>query len=127
VVVFRSTAEELLLHAADLPFAVIADPHKRLYAEFGVESSPRALLDPRAWAPIIRGVFQSFVATVRGEGQAPASNPEGGRLGLPADLLIGSEWDADRSHLHDALRPIQRPLLSRVGTTAALVMRPPKL
>src|SRR5216684_1886409 len=36
VVVFHSTAEGLLPHAGDLPFAVIADPDKRLYIEFGV-------------------------------------------------------------------------------------------
>lgn len=40
VVVFHSGADELREHVADLPFAVIADPRKRLYAEFGVESSP---------------------------------------------------------------------------------------
>src|SRR5690349_23254091 len=52
VVLFHSPADELRPHTADLPFAVVADPDKRLYAEFGVASSPRALLDPRAWVPI---------------------------------------------------------------------------
>jgi peroxiredoxin len=47
VVVFHSPAEELRRHTADLPFAVVADPGKRLYVEFGVESAPRALLSPR--------------------------------------------------------------------------------
>jgi hypothetical protein len=41
----------------DLPFAVIADPNKRLYVEFGVERSPRALLDPRVWIRIMRAVL----------------------------------------------------------------------
>jgi len=91
VVVFHSTAEELRPHAAHLPFAVIADPEKRLYAEFGVESSPRALLDPRAWLTILRAVAQSLVAIVRGRERAPAANPHGGRLGLPADFLISSD------------------------------------
>ena len=88
VVVFHSQAEELRPHAADLPFAVIADPGKQLYIEFGVESSIRALLDPRAWGPILHGVADSFLAIIRKQGVAPAVNPQGGRLGLPADFLI---------------------------------------
>jgi hypothetical protein len=91
VVVFHSSADELLAHAAELPFAVIADPDKRLYVEFGVESSPRALLDPRAWWPIARGVAHSLGAIVRKQGSAPAANPRGGRLGLPADFLIAGD------------------------------------
>ena len=46
VVVFHSTDEELRRYVADLPFAVVGDPDKVLYAEFGVGSSPRAVLDP---------------------------------------------------------------------------------
>jgi AhpC/TSA family len=91
VVVFHSSAEELRTHAAELPFAVIADPDKRLYVEFGVESSPRALLDPRAWPAIVRGVARSLVAIIRNQGAAPAVNPHGGRLGLPADFLIAGD------------------------------------
>src|SRR5262245_29268968 len=49
VVVFHSTKEELQRHAADLPFADIADRDKQLYAEFGAESATKALLDWRAW------------------------------------------------------------------------------
>src|SRR5436190_16233466 len=49
VVVFHSPADELRQHAAGLPFAVVADPDKALYRELGAESSPRAMLDPRAW------------------------------------------------------------------------------
>jgi peroxiredoxin len=91
VVVFHATAGELLPHAADLPFAVVADPDKRLYAAFGVESAPRALLDPRAWAPILRAVARSLWAVVRERRPPPAANPHGGRLGLPADFLIASD------------------------------------
>src|SRR5262245_7013016 len=91
VVVFHSTAGELLAHAADLPFAVVADPDKRLYAEFGVDSAPRALLDPRAWAPIRHAVARSLWAVVRKREPAPAANPHGGRLGLPADFLIAPD------------------------------------
>ncbi len=44
--VFRSTPEDLAKHVTGLPFAVVGNPRKGLYADFGVESSPRALLDP---------------------------------------------------------------------------------
>lgn len=88
VVVFHSPGGELREHARDLPFAVIADPGKRLYAEFGVESAPRALLDPRAWAPVLAAVGRSARAILRGRERPPAATPHGGRLGLPADFLI---------------------------------------
>jgi peroxiredoxin len=88
VVVFHSTAEDLRPHAGDLPFAVIADPDKRLYVEFGVESSLRALLDPRAWPGIVLGVLHSLGDVVRRRRPAPSLVPAGGRYGLPADLLI---------------------------------------
>jgi len=89
VLVFHSPAAELREH--DLPFTVIADPGKKLYAEFEVESSPRALLSPRVWLPIIRAVARSLVAIARGREKAPSTVPEGGRLGLPADFLIAPD------------------------------------
>ena len=88
VIVFHSNVEDLRPYSADLPFAVIADPDKRLYLEFGVESSPRALLDPRAWPSILRGIIHSFVSIVRDKQPIPSLTPEGGRFGLPADFLI---------------------------------------
>ena len=88
VVVFHSPAAELRRHAADLPFAVVADPDKDLYTELGAETSPRAMLDPRAWWPIVRGVAAGAWAIVRRRGRAPSLVPHGGRYGLPADLLI---------------------------------------
>ncbi len=91
VIVFHSAAEELRPHVALLPFAVIADPGKRLYAEFGVESAKRALLDPRAWLPVIRGTVHDLWGIVRHRRPVPAINPQGGRLGLPADFLIASD------------------------------------
>jgi peroxiredoxin len=90
VVFFHSTAEDLREHAADLPFAVVADPDKRLYAEFGVESSARALLDPRAWLPIVRGIARSLWLAIH-EGRSIRTSTRGGRLGLPADFLIASD------------------------------------
>ena len=88
VVVFHSTAEELRKYEADLPFSVVPDPNKRLYFELGVESGPRALLDPRAWPTIARAVLRSAGRVVSGRGTLPSLNPGGGRLGLPAEFLI---------------------------------------
>jgi peroxiredoxin len=91
VVVFHSPAEELRVHADGLPFAVIADPAKQLYAALGAESALRALLDPRAWWAILRAVLHALVSLLRHGGPIPPLNPEGGRLGLPADFLIASD------------------------------------
>jgi peroxiredoxin len=91
VVVFHSTPEALLPHAGEMPFAVIADPGKQLYDEFGVESGLRALLDPRAWIPILRGVLRSLRAVLHKQEAVPSMNPEGGRFGLPADFLIAPD------------------------------------
>lgn len=91
VVVFHSTVQQLLRYAADLPFAVIADPEKQLYRVYGVESGPRALLDPRAWPAVVRGVIGSTGRIVRGRQPIPPVVPEGGSLGLPADFLIASD------------------------------------
>jgi peroxiredoxin len=85
VVVFHSPADELRQY--DLPFDVIADPDKKLYREFGVESSRRALLHWRTWIAIVRGVFHDIRPVLSGQGPAPKG--DGGRLGLPADFLIG--------------------------------------
>ena len=91
VVVFHSTAEELSHHARELPLAIVPDPDKRLYVEFGVESAPRALLDPRAWFPVLQGVSRSMRAVLRKRQPMPPINPQGGRWGLPADFLIASD------------------------------------
>jgi hypothetical protein len=91
VVVFHSTVEELLPHSGDLPFFVVADPDKHLYADFGVESAPRALLDPGAWPAIVRGIARSLRAIIRKQRPVPSLKPHGGRFGLPADFLIASD------------------------------------
>ena len=91
VIVFHSMADDLRRYITDLPFAIIADPDKRLYLEFGVESSPRALLDPRAWPSIVRGLVHSLASIVRDRQSIPSLTPHGGRLGLPADFLIASD------------------------------------
>lgn len=91
VVVFHSSADDLRMYASDLPFSVVGDPEKQLYAEFGVGSSPRAVLDPRAWAAIALGVVASLVARVRRGAVLPPVLPRGGGLGLPADFLIATD------------------------------------
>jgi peroxiredoxin len=91
VVIFHSSAEELRAYADKLPFAVVPDPEKRLYAEFGVESSPRAVLDPRAWGAIVRGVSRSLIAVLGRKERLPPMQPHGGSLGLPADFLIAGD------------------------------------
>jgi hypothetical protein len=98
VVVFHSPAGELAPHVAGLPFTAIADPEKRLYAELGVEAAPRAMLDPRAWPTILRALTRSLWAIVRGREHAPALRPHGGRLGLPADLLVAPDGRVVASH-----------------------------
>ena len=91
IVIFHSAQEAILPHASNLPFAIIADPDKTLYRAFGVESSPSALLDPRAWLPILHGIYRSLGAIARGEQPVPTLNPQGGRLSLPADFLIAAD------------------------------------
>ncbi|MBT2441253.1 AhpC/TSA family protein [Streptomyces sp. ISL-36] len=91
VVVFHSPPEELRPHLDGLPLPVVADPDKRLYTAFGVESTPRSLLSPRAWWPMARAVLIGTWGMLRGRDKPPVLRPRGGRLGLPADFLIGSD------------------------------------
>lgn len=92
VVLFHSTAQALREYAAHLPFAVVADPDKRLYREFGVESGLRAMLHPRVWGPIVRAVLRSSLLLLSGKvKRVPPLFPGGGRYGLPADFLISSD------------------------------------
>lgn len=87
VVVFHSSTETMLEFQGELPFAAIADPEKKLYAEFGVEKmSPRvalmAALSPRSWLAASRALRRA--PSLRG---AAGKGEE--HLGLPADFLIG--------------------------------------
>ncbi len=83
VAVFHSSRETMLPYQGDLPFAAIADPARRLYVQFGVASSPRAVLDPRAWIAGLRGRFAKHPSN-RNVG-------EGGHLGLPAEFLVAPD------------------------------------
>jgi peroxiredoxin len=88
IAVFHSSAEDMLPHQGELPFAVVADPGRELYSAFGVESSPRAVLHPRAWSAVLHP--RTWSAVLRGirAGGSPAPARGDSALGLPADFLI---------------------------------------
>jgi len=81
VVLFHSTTAALREHLElEMPFAIVGDPHKRLYREFGVESSLLSVLKPKVLAVELRGL--------RTKRRALGFDLHGGPLGLPADFLI---------------------------------------
>jgi peroxiredoxin len=84
VAVFHSSAKELRKVHADLPFAVVPDPDKQLYAELGIGASARALLDPRAWSALATGVLV-------GASRNPLAGGGDGSFGLPGDFLIAPD------------------------------------
>jgi peroxiredoxin len=91
VVVFHSTATELRKYQDDMPFAVIGDPDKTLYRRFGVEASPKAVLNPRSWRALPGG-WRHAIANAVAHRRAPLPlAPTNGNLGLPADLLIAGD------------------------------------
>lgn len=88
VAVFHSPPEDMLPHQGDLPFAVVADPQRLLYAEFGVEASRRAITHPRAWTtPLHPNVYPVVLRGLR-NGGSPGPRHGETVLGLPADFLI---------------------------------------
>jgi peroxiredoxin len=89
VVVFHSSVEDMLPHQGELPFAAIADPGRELYTLFGVGSSLKSVLHPRALAAGLRATPD----TVRGKrvGRNPSPAKGESPLGLPADFLIGPD------------------------------------
>ena len=91
VAVFHSTDQELRRYVDDLPFAVVGDPAKALYAEFGIEASPRAVLDPRAIAPVLVPILRRSIDRIRAHKPPADADPTGGHLGLPGDFLIGPD------------------------------------
>ncbi|WP_246540828.1 peroxiredoxin-like family protein [Mycobacterium spongiae] len=87
VVFFHSPVEELRGYHTLLPFAVIADPDRVHYREFGVETGLRAVADPRSWWAAMRGGTAMLhrndpdrAGVTLGDGST--------HLGLPADFLI---------------------------------------
>jgi peroxiredoxin len=90
IVVFHSTTEELRRYGPDLPFEMVADPAKRLYREFGVESSVWSVLNLRILANLPAFTLNGIRWVLRHHSILPL-NPTGGLLGLPADFLIASD------------------------------------
>lgn len=88
IVVFHSTREQVS-EFSDVPFALVADPERRLYERFGVEPSLRAVLDPRSWPAAALGVVEGLRHRSRWPSIGTAAR--GGPFGLPADFLIGRD------------------------------------
>lgn len=91
VILFHARTDELAPHVEDLPFPVVADPDKRLYRAFGVETAARALLHPAAWPGIVQAVASAVPRVLAGRDRLPSASPQGGRLGLPADFLVSPD------------------------------------
>jgi peroxiredoxin len=87
VVVFHSAADRLRRYVTDLPFAVVADPDRKLYREFGVHNSIRGMLNRNVASAVGRGVRQSRSA----RSLAGALGPTENHLGMPADFLIAPD------------------------------------
>lgn len=90
VVMFHSTREELETYVDDVPFDLVADPDRKLYRRFGVETKLRSVADPRSMAPILKGIMDP---SLRGKLRLKAGmrTANGGHNGLPADILIDTD------------------------------------
>ena len=121
VIVFHSTLDELLKYQDDLPFPTIADPDRLLYRRFGVEHGARSILNPRSWRALPAGNAASIRTAIRKRRAPLPLNPNGGNLGLPADILIGpdSQVIAAKCGRHAYDQWTVDELLSRVRPSAA--------
>lgn len=79
IVLFHSSADLIRHYEDDIALDFVADPQKRLYRQFGVGSSPAALLHRRVLGAIVRSLTHE-------KWRLP--KVENGRLGLPADFLL---------------------------------------
>lgn len=77
VIVFHSSARSIRAHQKDVPFAMVGDPKKVLYKDFGVKAS-LGFLSRKALGAAIRGVAHGHFGL----------RLAGGPAGLPADFLI---------------------------------------
>jgi hypothetical protein len=84
VVFFHSSADALREHQTELPFDVIPDPERRIYADFGVEKSWRSILTPKVLASVGTGFVQQ-----RGKGTLGTLTES--HLGMPADFIIDTD------------------------------------
>ena len=87
VVLFHSSADALRRYQADMPFAVVADPDRRLYREFGVENSLRGIFTREVARAVGRGVLQMRSARQLAGSLGPTEN----HLSMPADFLIAPD------------------------------------
>jgi peroxiredoxin len=87
ILVFHSDKRFIEEYHDQLPFDVIADPHKKLYRQYGVEMSPWAILSPLAWPNLIKGYRLR-----------PAGKLDSSPFGLPAEFLISPEGIIIASH-----------------------------
>jgi len=91
VIVFHSREEEIVAHEGEIPFHLVADPGRALYRAYGVEAGARALLNPRAWPAILRAIAVALPDVTIRRRPMPPLLPDGGRYGLPADLLVSPD------------------------------------
>jgi hypothetical protein len=82
--VFYSSAQAMKAHQGDLPFAIISDPGRALYEEFGVQIALRPVLSPGAWVAWAKGA-----ATLSTSPEPPTDGES--KFGLPAEFLIGAD------------------------------------
>ncbi len=75
-------------YESELPLDVVADPGRRMYTEFGVERSWRAVNAPAVFA---KAALHALAGYIKRERQVVRLRPEGGRRGLPADFLIAPD------------------------------------
>jgi hypothetical protein len=133
VVVFHSTAETMLEFQGQLPFAAVADPEKKIYADFGADRKmpSTAALNPRTWwvasNALAHGLRFNRLHGAAGKGEEHS--------GLPAEFLISpvgrviaakygkridDHWSV--AELLD-LAAQQRPGTARASRSLAVVVR----
>ena len=81
--VFHSPVASLRNHVKvkeDIPFPLLADPEKQIFAQYGVESSAKAMLAPAVMGKAMRAMAKGYVPNLL--------RNEGGQNGLPADFII---------------------------------------
>ena len=86
VVFFHSPQSALQGYQALLPFAVVADPERKSYTEFGVDIRVSAVAHPRAWRSAFRGYAGVMGHRNDPDNRGVGSSDGSTHLGLPADF-----------------------------------------
>ena len=84
VAVFHSSVANIRKVHTNQPFAIVADPERRLYDELGVGTSASAMLDPSVWLAAARALHAGASAD-------PRAGSGDGSFGLPGDFLIAPD------------------------------------